>query len=91
VTFGGYPATRFEFSVPAAFDLAACSDLIRLWPDPGPDENGGEPIFPGQTTTIWVIDDDGRVTAAVAVRHVDSPPADVIELQGIVDSVQFWR
>jgi hypothetical protein len=46
-TIGGLPATKITFSLDAAFDVATCDKgIVRLWPDPGPDEGGGWPITP---------------------------------------------
>jgi hypothetical protein len=89
-TLGGYPATRLEFSVPAGFDLAQCDQpIIRLWPDAGPSESGGLPIAPGQMDTVYVVDVAGTAHLFAAIRWPDSPPADVRELEGIVDSIRF--
>jgi len=91
VIFGGVPATRLEFTVPAGFDMRQCGDLVRLWPGQGGDDNSGEPMFAGQTTTVYVVEQDGRVTVAIAVTHVDSSPDDVEQLRAIVESVRFWQ
>jgi hypothetical protein len=92
VTLGGYPATRLEFSVSADFDASACDgSLIRLWPDAGPNENYGLPIYPGQTTTVYVVDLAGEAMLVVAVRKEGSSASDVAELQKIVDSIRFER
>jgi hypothetical protein len=89
--FGGVPATRLEFSLPADFDLEQCGGSLRLWPGQGGDDNGGEPMFAGQTTTLYIVDLGGRVTVAIAVRHADSVPKDVDELLTIAESVRFWQ
>jgi len=92
VTLGGYPATRLEFSVPADFDVSTCDgSLLRLWPDAGPNENLGLPIYPGQTTTVYVVDLAGEAMLVIAVRKEGSSASDVAELQEIVDSVRFER
>jgi hypothetical protein len=92
VTLGGYPATRLEFNVPADFDASICDgSLLRLWPDAGPNENLGLPIYPGQTTTVYVVDLNGEAMLVIAVRKEGSSVSDVAELQGIVDSIRFER
>jgi hypothetical protein len=91
VIFGGVPATRLEFDFPADADIDACGGSLRLWPGQGGDDNGGEPMFAGQTTTIYIVEQEGRVTVAIALRHVDSPPEDVDALFAIADSVRFWQ
>jgi hypothetical protein len=94
-TIGGLAATRITFSLDAAFDIATCDTtpsgdgIVRLWPDPGPDESGGWPIFPGQTTTVFVIEAKGKVMVLMTVQDKDSPAADVAALQQILDSVEF--
>jgi hypothetical protein len=90
VIFGGQPATRIEFSVDAAFDAATCDGaLIRLWPDAGPNENYGLPIYPGQTTTIYVVDHGDTATLVVGIRNDDSVGGDVAELDAVLASIQF--
>ena len=50
VTIGGLAATKVTFTLDAAFDAGTCDTtpsgdgIVRLWPDPGPDESGGWPI-----------------------------------------------
>ena len=90
VSLGGYPATRFEFSVPADFDVGSCdSEIIRLWPDAGPNENFGLPIAVGQTTTVYVVDLGAQAQLIVAVKKENSSPADVLELEQVVESLRF--
>jgi hypothetical protein len=90
VSLGGYPATSFEFSVPADFDVSACdSAFIRLWPDAGPNEDFGLPIVPGQTTTVYVVDLDGQAQLIVAARKDDSATGDVAELDQVIQSIRF--
>jgi len=92
VTLGGLRASRLELTVPGEFDRSVCqSSVLRLWPDPGPDENGGHRIYPGQTTTVYAIEDKGKVMALFTVTNENSAAGDVAELQDIVDSVQFVR
>jgi hypothetical protein len=94
-TIGGLPATKITFSLDAAFDVGTCDTapsgegIVRLWPDPGPDESGGWLIFPGQTTTVFVIEAKGKVMLLMSVQRKDSPAADVAALQHILDSVEF--
>jgi hypothetical protein len=90
-TIGGLPATRLTISAPATFDLAPCGGrpILRLWPDPGPDESGGWGIVPGQSTTVYVIDANGRVMVLMTVQSRSSNAADVATLQQILASVRF--
>jgi hypothetical protein len=89
-SLGGYPATRFEFSVPSDFDDSTCdNDINRLWPNGGPNEDEGLPIASGQTTTVYVVDVDGSPRVVGAIRREKSSAADVAELEAVVDSLQF--
>ena len=89
-TIGGLAATRITFTLDAAFKVATCDEsVVRLWPDPGPDEGGGWLITPGQTTTVFVIEAKGKVMVLMTVLRNDSPAADVAALQQILDSVEF--
>jgi hypothetical protein len=95
MTIGGLAATKITFTLDAAFDVATCdaapggAGFVRLWPDPGPDESGGWLISPGQTTTVFVIEANGKVMVLMTVQRNDSAPADVAALQQILDSVEF--
>jgi hypothetical protein len=89
-TVGGQPATRLVLSLPAPFDIGACaSSIARLWPDAGPQEQFGLPIFPGQTTVVHVVDHGDSVTLVVSVRNDDSPQADVQEMNDVLASIAF--
>lgn len=90
VTIGGLAATRLEFSLAASFSVATCDGgIVRLWPDPGPDESGGWQIFPGQTTTVYAMEAAGNPMVMLTIRTEGSSAADVAELQAILASVQF--
>jgi hypothetical protein len=89
---GGYPATRFEFSLPSDFDVAACDQqFVRLWPDAGPNENYGLPIAVGQTATVYLVDIDGAAQLVITGRKESSTAADVSELEDILSSITFER
>jgi hypothetical protein len=98
-TIGGLPATKITFTLDAAFDMSTCdiggaktgTHIVRLWPDPGPDESGGWLISPGQTTTVYVIESDGQLMVVMTVVRKDSPPADVTALQGILATLYFQQ
>jgi hypothetical protein len=89
-TFAGYPATRLELSLPADADLSGCDgQFARLWPDAGPKEQYGLPIFPGQTTTVYVVDLDSKPALIVAIANETSTAADVTELEQVIESIRF--
>lgn len=86
----GYPAARLVFEVAADADFSGCDDaFMRLWPGPGPDETSGLPIHVGQTTTVYVVEVDGKTTALVSVSNADSDPAAVEELAAIMRSIRI--
>jgi hypothetical protein len=83
-TIGGLPATHVTLSLDKSFDESSCDGpIVRLWPDPGPDESGGWPINPGQTSEVYAIDSGGRAMVLITVRNADSPASDVAQLQAI--------
>lgn len=90
VTIGGLDATRLDFSLAPSFNVGTCDNsILRLWPDPGPDQNGGWRIFPGQTTTVYAVEAAGNPMVVLTIRTEGSSAADVAELQAILASVQF--
>lgn len=90
MTLGGQSATRFELFLDSSFDVAACDrSFVRLWPDAGPTEQYGLPIYPGQTTVVHVVDHGDSVTLVVSIRNDDSVAADVSEMNAILASIEF--
>jgi hypothetical protein len=90
VTTGGFPATRFEFSVASDFDVNACDDaFMRLWPDAGPNENFGLPIYPGMTARVDVVDVNGDPSLLIAFHTEQASAEDRAELEAVARSVQF--
>jgi len=95
-TIGGLPATKVTLTLPATFDVSPCyhsvanhPGVVRVWPDPGPDESGGFAIIPGQTTTVYILEASRQVMVLMTVQRNDSPAADVATLQQILASVKF--
>jgi hypothetical protein len=89
-TLGGQPATRIELSLDPSFDVATCDrSIVRLWPDAGPREQYGLPIYPGQTTVVHVVDHSDSATLVVSIQNDDSAPDDVTEMDAILASIQF--
>lgn len=102
MTIGGRPATKIVLTLDEAKANTLCPGSYvgntgisppwageRLWPDPGPDESGGWKLFAGQTTTVYVIDGGSHPMVLMTVRHVDTPAADVAQLDQILASVRF--
>lgn len=90
VTFGGIAATQFVLAEAAGKPASGCdSGILHIWTDPGGYEGGGEPIAPGSTTTIYIIESGGQATAFAVRRPKGTSAADLAELQSILDSVTF--
>jgi hypothetical protein len=96
VDLGGFPAKRVELTVPADLDVTSCdrgpnaSGIIRFWPDPGPDENGGLCCSAvGSTDVVYAVDVSGERLAVVARHQPGSSAADVSELEAILASLRI--
>ena len=88
-TFAGQPATRFVIDVPEDFDVTTCDGaFMRLWPDVGGSDTGGQPMFTG-TTTLWVLDVDGQAVVFIAASSPAASEQQVSELQAIAESAEF--
>jgi hypothetical protein len=96
VDVGGFPAKRVELTVPADLDVTNCdrgpnaSGIIRFWPDPGPDENGGLCCSAvGSTDIVYVVDVAGERLAVVARHQPGSSAEDISELDSILASLRI--
>jgi hypothetical protein len=90
-TLAGFPATRFEFSLPGDFDYTTCADDIHLWQSPGGGEGPGMYEFDGSGSfvTVYVVDVDGSALGIAVDSGVPDEPADVAELDAIVASLRI--
>jgi len=83
-SLGGYPASRFEFSVSDSFDDQTCTGAglsggVRLFPGNGV---GSGEFNSGDRVTVWVVDVNG---SAVAVATI---PGDT-DLDPVIDSLRI--
>jgi hypothetical protein len=87
-TIAGYPASRFEFSVPG--DATTCN-LGPLWLAPGGGEGPTMYEFDGSGSfvTVYVVDVDGSALGIAVDSGVPDEPADVAELDAIVASLRI--
>lgn len=87
-TIAGYPASRFEFSVPG--DATTCN-LGPLWLAPGGGEGPTMYEFDGSGSfvTVYVVDVDGSALGIAVDSGVPDEPADVAELDAIVESLRI--
>jgi hypothetical protein len=82
-TVAGYPAVRFDFSVPADFDLNACdAQTLRLWGE-------GPAMDPGLSVTVLLLQVDGVPVGVAATRNGDATQAELDELIAIVTSLRI--
>jgi hypothetical protein len=92
VTLGGFPAKRIELITPDMdLDAAFChSGMLRYWPDPGPNENGGLWSASGNhTDVVYAVDVSGKRLVVIARHYAGSSEQDVAELNAIVNSIRI--
>jgi hypothetical protein len=90
-TLGDVAAQRLVMTLPMDIDPAGCDGgIIRFWPDPGPDENGGLCCSaPGSTDVVYVVDARTIQPLVVVARHqLDTTAADLAELNAVVSSIE---
>ena len=95
VSLAGLDARYLEVRTPPDVDLKACDGgQYTLWVD----ASGGQRYVhrAGELNRLWVVGVDGatvdardRLLVLDAASHPDSAPADLAELQAIVDSVEI--
>jgi hypothetical protein len=90
VSLGGTPATLVRISVADDFDAASCDGgLVRNWPDPGGNEDGGWRSIPGQTDDVYVVNSAQGPFVIFATALPKASEDDAAELARIVDSIQI--
>jgi hypothetical protein len=90
VTFGGLPATQLEISIPSDYTGAGCDDPdLQVLPNPGGADSEALWVFGGEIVTIYIVDAELQPTVFATIRKVDSFPANVAALEGVVASVRF--
>ena len=94
VQVDGFAAKRTEFTVAPEMDTASCNGgppgYLRLWPNAGPDFNGGFCCSPaGSTDDIRIADVNGQRVVVIIERLSAARPEDVAAAEAIVDSITF--
>ena len=90
VTVAGYPASRFEFSVlDSAGESTACEGFSTVALAGTPEDSLEHTLSPGQTATVYVVDVDGSTLVVAATRDGSATPANLAELDAVVDSLRF--
>jgi hypothetical protein len=88
-TLGGYPASRFEISVPEGFDLTRCdAGELHLW-DSGPGRDAS--IDPSHTVRVYLVDVDGLTLGVTATYSPgdERVQAHMAELDAILASLRI--
>ncbi len=90
-TMGGYPARRYDFSLPAGFDVSTCSNsAIQLWRDPARGEGSGPTMILIDSVTIYFVEVDGLTLGVYAGHSRElATPAMIAELDAVVASLQI--
>jgi len=94
VEVDGFAAKRTEFTVAPEIDQSTCSGgppgYIRLWPDAGPDFNGGFCCSPnGSTDDMRIVDVNGQRVVVIVERLAGASPEDISAAEAIADSIDF--
>jgi hypothetical protein len=87
-TFGGYPATRIDLSVPKGFDLSGCDvkDIgLRIWYSAPADKNFV--LLRDAVMSVYIMDVNGERQVFLAGSRAGTSNADRRELQTVLDSV----
>jgi hypothetical protein len=90
---GGALASRIVISIPRDYDATGCdAPNLPIWPPPTGNPYDGLWLWEGMTLSALIVDGegDGKSTAVIAMWTGDSNPADVAEVQEMLDSVRFW-
>ena len=91
VTLGGHAARRYDFSLPAGFDVITCSNgVIQLWRDAARDEGFGPTMILIDSVTVYFVEVDG-LTLGVYAGHSRElvTPAMLAELDAVVASLRI--
>ena len=88
---GGYPARRYDFTLPAGLDTSRCSNsTLQLWRDPARDERFGPTLRdPGSVAVYFVEVEDVTFGVYVFKGEGDSTRAMRADLDAVVESLRF--
>ncbi len=87
-TFGGYPATRIDLTVPKDFDLATCNlaDIgLQIWYSRLADQNFV--LLKHGIASVYIVDVDGERQVFVTQHRSATSPKELAELQAVLDSI----
>jgi hypothetical protein len=89
-TFGGYPTSRVDLTIPAGFDLQACSlggIGLQIWYSPPADKYFV--LLPDGVSNVYILDVDGQRQVFLAGHGLATSDEDLAELQAVLDSIQI--
>jgi len=90
-TFGGYPASRVDLTVPAGLAVKDCNVpvALQLWfAEPSASE-GYTVLFPDTTATVFIVDVQGHRQVFFVEQGAGASDEDRRELQAALDSIRF--
>ena len=89
ISLDSYPGHRIDLTIPADLDLASCrlgSVGLHIW-----EAAGGKNfvLYNGGSASVYTADvDDGRAVLSAQWKN-SSTPADIAELDAIIESIEF--
>ena len=91
VDVGGFAALRTQFTIAPEIDPSTCTNgNIRLWPNPGPDFQGGFCCSPKNSVVdLRIADVNGQRVVVLTEYQPQTSSQDRDELEAIVDSITF--
>lgn len=91
VQVDGFAALRTAFTIAPEFDPSTCTgDGIRLWPNPGPDFEGGFCCSPKNAVVdVRIADVAGQRVVVLTEYQPDTSAQDLEELEAMVASIDF--
>lgn len=89
-TLGGYPTSRVDLTIPAGFDLDACSlggIGLQIWYSPPADKYFV--LLADGVSNVYILDVDGQRQVFLAGHGLATSDEDLAELQVVLDSIQI--
>jgi hypothetical protein len=88
VTVDGFRGSFMTMTIDADLDFAGCnSGQVHSWIDP--DGNSRYYAGPGQVEQFWIVDVDGTRLVIEGSFFPDAPPANLTDLEKIVESIEI--
>jgi hypothetical protein len=88
ITLGGYAGKRVDLTVPDDLDISTCRIPIglRVWED-----DGGKNlvVLTDGSVSVYIVEVDGRRLVLSTQHRAGSEPADVAEMNAIIESIDI--